>query len=164
MGRIVTDNVTVDKAQINLTYFRTFEPVKNFSLSCKQDYVMNLYYGKKEQFQALTSEISSKYEYKINKKVKLSTNLSWLKTVTDGNNLLDDDEIEKEERLESALSLELKTSQPGSALIIENNNIYDIKSDEWTNIKVGVTRKYDCYNLQLNYDFIDNTVEFNMNL
>ena len=164
VGKITTENTTVNKAQIDLAYSKLFEPVENLLFGCKEDYIINFYYGENKRFQALTSELNGQYSYRINEKVNLSTKLSWLKTITEGNYLLNDDKIEKEETIESLLSLELITSQPDSALIINNNNIYNVKNEEWDNIKVALIRKFDCYSLKLDYDFVDKTIEFNVNL
>ena len=164
LGRITSNNITMNKARVDLTFAKAFEPLANFNLNCQQNYSMDLYNGGSEKAQAFTSEIEGRYSHQLNKETKLSGGLSWLKTITGGNYLLEDDKVEEGETVSSLLSLEILTPQPQSAWIINNNNTYNLQADEWEDIDIEVIRKYDCYSLQLNYNFVDKSYGFSINL
>ncbi len=164
LGRITSDTITLDKARVDLSFAKEVEPLSNFYLSCQENYSMNLYNGGQEKAQAFTSEIEGRYGHQLNEGTKINAGLTWLKTITGGNYLLEDDKIEEEETVSSLLSLEILTPQPQSAWIINNNNSYNLQTDEWDNINIEVIRKYDCYSLQVDYNFIDSSYGFSINL
>ncbi len=164
LGRVTEDDITVDKVRTNLSFNKNYNFNRGLSLNFRGNYILNFYLGEGKKYQALTTDVGTNYSYKLSEKNNLTMGISWLKTVTEGSYLLTNDEIEEKETIKSELMLEVLTPQPQSAWIIKNSNNYNLPAEEWEDIELGVIRKFDCYSLQVNYNFVDNSYEFSLNL
>lgn len=167
IGKVREDKRDLNKADIYVSYKDDYQVNDIFSFGVNQQYIHHFYQaddGEKNQYNGFKSEFNFNGEGKITEKIDMKGSLNWQKTVDNGEYWLESDEIEEKHIVKPSLEIDVKTPEPQSSLKVDGDFEYDIEDEEWKEIGLGLTRRYDCYSYSLNYEIINKVIGVEINL
>lgn len=162
-GEVNDEGIIADRTTVDLAYKNNFKITDKFNLIFSQRIVDNFYnWQLSESYLVSTTDFGFDYHTSVGEKIKIGTGLRWEKTLTRGDYLLPVDETDQEDVIKSTFDFTFPTSEIESAWILKNKNEYNLDEEEWEEIILEVTRQHDCYDLSMNYDFVDNAIGFSI--
>ena len=167
-GIVKEGETNLKKARLDLGYNNRFEIHKNLYFKINEKYIHHIYQKEHEEkisnYKGLLSTLTLGTNFDINNRLDLGASLGWSKNITKGDYLISDDEINEKNNLNYNINSKIKTQQPQSHLYLGNSGQYDLKDQEWEELKINLTRKLDCHSFSFSYEIIENafTIEFSI--
>ena len=167
-GKVQKGNTKSTKMRLSLKYNDTYRFNENWNLDFTEQYLHHVYgldeNQQRSSYKGLISNITLNGARQLNNDLKLNGSLGWEKVITEGDYIFSDDKIDKKDILHPGMGLTISTPAPESAYIFKSDGEYNIATEKWDNINLGLTRKLDCYSISLNYEIIDNYFGFEFNI
>jgi len=160
-GRVENGGVELNKERVNLRYNFAYPLGAGLSYHLGYSYRLDHYRSSYDyNYYYTTLNTGFRYNKRLNQKVGLNSSLFFEKNYPWGKSPLPDDREDQNRLIKSALSLNIDRDLKQSSYSISVNADYDLDLEDWDEINLRLTQKEDCYNLYLNYEFIDQSISF----
>jgi len=160
-GRVENGGVELNKERVNLRYNFAYPLGAGLSYHLGYSYRLDHYRSSYDyNYYYTTLNTGFRYNKRLNQKVGLNSSLFFEKNYPWGKSPLPDDREDQDRLIKPALSLNIDRDLKQSSYSISVNADYDLDLEDWDEINLRLTQKEDCYNLYLNYEFIDQSISF----
>ncbi|MFW5988311.1 MAG: LPS-assembly protein LptD [bacterium] len=164
-GRVKNKGITLNKDRINLDYSFSNFVDDNFSYHLDLNYRLDHYrssYGYNYHYTSLNTGF--KHNTDLNKKITLDTSLFYQQNYSSGESPLPDDRKENERLIKSSLDLNIKRKLKQSSYSIRTDLVYDLDQKDWDKINLGLSQDEDCYSFFVNYEFVEDKINFGIEI
>jgi LPS-assembly protein len=164
-GRVENEGVELNKERINLRYNFAYPLTEVISYHLDYNYRLDHYrssYYYNYHYTSLNTGV--KYKTRLNQKMELDSSLFFEKNYPWGKSPLPDDREDQDRFIKPGLSLNIDRDLEQSSFKISSNAIYDLDLDDWDEINLRFTQDEDCYTFYLNYEFVDDTISFGIEI
>lgn len=165
LGKVISGEIETEKVRSDLRISKLVKIGQNFNIDLSGRVIDNRYVNPvQSNYRVYEGEIRGKSTSKLSPDLTLNSSLGYSITTDWGIPYLPDDEVETGNYLVPDFNLTIKTEEPGSALLLNLNGRYIIEHEEWEEIKIKLTRKYDCYSYFIDYNLIDSSFGFGFSM
>ena len=164
-GRVENGGVTLNKERVNLNYNFGYSIGGGLSYHLGYNYRLDHYRsGYDYNYHYTTLNTGFRYNKRLTQRLSLKSSLFYQKNHSWGKSPLPDDREGQDRLLKPNLTLKLDRKLPQSSFDISLNSSYDLDLEEWEEINLRLTQNEDCYNIFVNYEFVDETYNFGIEI
>lgn len=165
MGRVRDEGITANKAVLGLDLDRDFRLTDNFRIGLNSDLTHHQYYSSfNESYQVYNASLTGSYQFPLSSTVSLEPFLSYELTDTYGTPVIPDDEEDEERELKPGIELSYHLPGNEGSWIVGIEGNYDLELDVWDEKTFRLTRDYDCMAAFLEYDTVDSSFGFGIEI
>ena len=164
-GRVENGGVELNKERLNLNYNFSYPLSEGLSYHLAYNYRLDHYrssYNYNYHYTSLNNGF--KYNKQLSSKIRLDSELFYQKNHPWGRSPLPDDREDEERLLKPALSLNIERELEQSSYKISSNAVYDLDLDDWEEINLRLNQNEDCYSFFINYEFVDDSISFGIEI
>ena len=164
-GRVENGGVELNKERLNFRYNLGYSLGGGLSYHLDYNYRLDHYRsGYDYNYHYTTLNMGFKYNKSLNQKLSLNSSLFYQKDYPWGKSPLPDDRENEDRLLKPSLSLNIDRELPQSSFNIKSSATYDLNLEEWEEINLRLSQNEDCYSFFVNYEFIEQTFSFGIEI
>ena len=164
-GRVENGGVELNKERLNLNYNFGYPLAGGLSYHLGYNYRLDHYRSDYNyNYHYTTLNTGFKYNKVLNQKLSLSSSLFYQRNHPWGKSPLPDDREDEDRLIKPSLSLNINRELPQSSFDIRSTAVYDLDLEDWDEINLSFVQNEDCYSFFVNYEFIDESISFGIEI